>query len=239
MIERSPHLAVNGIVGARLRDHPIDGAEHMIWNLLRGAVVKCGFARLKRLKRFRRPVQRTLEIDSVQCGINKTRRPLIVRVVVPRAVDPRAVFEIQARHLRVVVRPIHQVHQTVHAPRLVAEDPVKIIKLPHPQQTIRPDFVAGEVIDRTDYDAEVPSLYLKDGSRIDCTRDDDSYYKRPPGFVYPTLDTIDFERPLDWAPESFQAFQASKATFDYSAPEEIPDHVFGTIDRVIAKAGAH
>jgi len=82
-------------------------------------------------------------------------------------------------------------------------------------------------------------LYLKDGSRIDCTRDDDSYYKRPPGFVYPTLDTIDFERPLDWAPESFQAFQASKATFDYSAPEEIPDHVFGTIDRVIAKAGAN
>ena len=40
-----------------------------------------------------------------------------------------------------------------------------------------------------------------------------------------------------WAPESWRAFQASKATFDYCTPEEIPDHVFGLLDRVIAKVG--
>ncbi len=88
-----------------------------------------------------------------------------------------------------------------------------------------------DLVERTDYDAEVPTLYLKDGSRIECTRDDDAYYKTPAGFAYPTLDTIDFEHPLDWAPESFRAFQASKATFDYCTPDEIPEHVFGTLDR--------
>ncbi len=94
-----------------------------------------------------------------------------------------------------------------------------------------------QMIERRDYDAEVPTLYLSDGSRIECTRDDDSYYKKAPGFAYPTLDTIDFNQPLAWAPESFKAFQASKATYDYCTPEEIPDHVFGLLDRVVARAG--
>jgi hypothetical protein len=94
-----------------------------------------------------------------------------------------------------------------------------------------------KLIARRDYDAEVPTLYLNDGSRIECTRDDDSYYKKAPGFTYPTLDTIDFDHPLAWAPESFRAFQASKATFDYCTPEGIPEDVFGLLDRVIARAG--
>lgn len=103
----------------------------------------------------------------------------------------------------------------------------------------KPGRVHGltDLIERRDYDAEVPTLYLRDGSRIECTRDDDSYYKRAAGFAYPTLDTIDFDHPLAWAPESFRAFQASKATYDYCTPEEIPEHVFGLLDRVIAKAG--
>jgi MtaA/CmuA family methyltransferase len=104
----------------------------------------------------------------------------------------------------------------------------------------KPGRVQGlmDMVTRTDFDAEVPTLYLQDGARIECTRDDDAYYKKPPGFQYPTLDTIDFEHPLAWAPESFRAFQASKATYDYGAPEEIPDHVFGLLDRVLAKAGS-
>lgn len=104
----------------------------------------------------------------------------------------------------------------------------------------KPGRVQGlmDLVERTDYVAEVPTLYLRDGSRIECTRDDDAYYKRAADFAYPTLDTIDFDHPLDWAPESFRAFQASKATYDYCTPEEIPDHIFGTIDRVIARAGS-
>jgi len=105
----------------------------------------------------------------------------------------------------------------------------------------KPGRVQGlmDLVDRVDRDAEVPTLYMKDGARIECTRDDDAYYKKPPAFAYPTLETIDFDHPLAWAPESFRAFQASKATFDYCTPEEIPDHVFGTLDRVIARAGHH
>lgn len=103
----------------------------------------------------------------------------------------------------------------------------------------KPGRVRGllDMVERADYDAEVPVLHLADGARIECTRDDDSYYKKPAGFAPPTLETIDFERPLDWAPASFRAFQASKGTFDYNTPEEIPDHVFGTLDRVLARAG--
>lgn len=96
----------------------------------------------------------------------------------------------------------------------------------------------GGLVERVDRDAEVPTLYLSDGSRIECTRDDDAYYKRPEGFAYPTLDTIDYEHPLAWAPESFRAFQASKGTYDYGTPEEIPGDLFGLLDRVVAKAGA-
>ena len=94
-----------------------------------------------------------------------------------------------------------------------------------------------EMVVKTDRDADLPTLYLEDGSHIECTRDDDAYYKKTPGFRFPTLDTLDLEHPLDWAPESFKAFQASKGTFDYKTVEEIPEHVFGLIDRVIEKAG--
>lgn len=94
-----------------------------------------------------------------------------------------------------------------------------------------------DMVDRKDYDAEVPTLYLDDGSRIECTRDDDSYYKKNADFVFPELDELDVENPLAWAPESYMVFQASKATLPYDRAEDIPDRVFGTIDRVIAAIG--
>ncbi|HEY3861709.1 MAG TPA: uroporphyrinogen decarboxylase family protein [Verrucomicrobiae bacterium] len=103
----------------------------------------------------------------------------------------------------------------------------------------KPGRVQGlmDMVTRKDFDAETPTMYLQDGSRIECTRDDDAYYKKPPGFAFPTMETIDFDHPLDWASESFRAFQASKGTFDYCKAEDIPDHVFGLLDRVVAKAG--
>jgi len=86
-------------------------------------------------------------------------------------------------------------------------------------------------------DLEVPTMYLNDGSRIECTRDDDAYYKKPPGFRYPTLDEIDYEHPMSWAPESYHAFQWSKGTFDFKTAEEIPVEAYAMIDHVIAKCG--
>ena len=62
----------------------------------------------------------------------------------------------------------------------------------------KPGRVKGlmDMVVRTDFDAPIPTLYLQDGSRIECTRDDDAYYKKSAGFKYPTLNTIDFEHPL-------------------------------------------
>ena len=94
-----------------------------------------------------------------------------------------------------------------------------------------------EMVERVDRDAEVPTLYLRDGARIECTRDDDAYYKKSDRFKFPTLDEIDFDRPLDWAPESYKAFEWSKGTFDFKTPEEIPDEAFGTIDSVMRRCG--
>ena len=103
----------------------------------------------------------------------------------------------------------------------------------------KPGRVEGlmDMVEQMDRDLEVPTLFLHDGSRIECTRDDDAYYKKSDEFEYPTFETIDFDRPLDWAPASFKAFQASKATYDYKAPEEIPDSHFGMLDAVLAKTG--
>ena len=77
-----------------------------------------------------------------------------------------------------------------------------------------------DLVERSDYDAETPTLYLHDGSRIECTRDDDAYYKPAEGFTWPTLDELDPEDLLGWAPDSFVAFQASKATIPVTDPEE-------------------
>jgi len=95
----------------------------------------------------------------------------------------------------------------------------------------------GEMVARTDYDAEIPTIHLHDGSRIECTRNDDAYYKPADGFAFPTIDEIDCEHPLDWAPDSYKAFMVSKATFDYRTAEEIPGHVFATLDRLVGRVG--
>ena len=46
----------------------------------------------------------------------------------------------------------------------------------------KPGRVDGimNLVERTDYDGETPTLFISDGSRIECTRDDDAYYKPSP-----------------------------------------------------------
>jgi len=103
----------------------------------------------------------------------------------------------------------------------------------------KPGRVFGimDLVDRADYDADTPTLFLSDGSKIECTRDDDAYYKPSTEFTRPTLDELDLDHLLSWAPESFVAFQASKATLPISDPEGFEDHVFATLDRVIDRVG--
>ena len=103
----------------------------------------------------------------------------------------------------------------------------------------KPGRVDGimNLVERTDYDGETPTLFMSDGSRIECTRDDDAYYKPSAEFARPTMDELDLENLLSWAPESFVAFQASKATLPVIDPEGFEDHVFATLDRVIDRVG--
>jgi len=98
-----------------------------------------------------------------------------------------------------------------------------------------PDLM--DLVERTDYDAEVPTLYLSDGSRIECTRDDDAYYKPTDDFAWPTLEELNPQDLLGWASDSFLAFQASKATLPITDPEGFDERVFATIDRVIETVG--
>ena len=103
----------------------------------------------------------------------------------------------------------------------------------------KPGRVDGimNLVERTDYDGETPTLFMSDGSRIECTRDDDAYYKPSAEFVRPALDELDLDNLLSWAPKSFIAFQASKATLPISDPDGFEEHVFGTLDRVIDRVG--
>ena len=94
-----------------------------------------------------------------------------------------------------------------------------------------------DLVERADYDSETPTLFLNDGSRIECTRDDDAYYKPVDSFSRPTLDEFDCRDLLGWAPESFLAFQASKGTYPVTDPAQFENHVFATIDRVIERVG--
>ena len=92
-------------------------------------------------------------------------------------------------------------------------------------------------VERMDRDAEIPTLYLQDGARIECTRDDDAYYKATDEFTWPDIEELDLDNLLSWAPESYKAFQASKATLPIDDPDSFEDHVFDTLDLVIARLG--
>ena len=92
-------------------------------------------------------------------------------------------------------------------------------------------------VERMDRDAESPTLYLQDGARIECTRDDDAYYKATDEFTWPDIEELDLDNLLSWAPESYKAFQASKATLPIDDPDSFEEHVFDTLDLVIAALG--
>ena len=103
----------------------------------------------------------------------------------------------------------------------------------------KPGRVHGimDLVERTDHDADIPTLFMSDGARIECTRDDDAYYKPSAEFLRPTLEELDLDNLLGWAPKSFIAFQASKGTLPITDSEGFEEHVFGTLDRVIDRVG--
>lgn len=98
-----------------------------------------------------------------------------------------------------------------------------------------PDF--GGLIDRIDREADEPTIYLKDGRRIECMRDDDPYYRTDGVKVQPQVTTIDPDDPFGWADETFSHWCWHKGSFSWKNPNDFPDYYFAAIDMVLRAVG--
>lgn len=98
-----------------------------------------------------------------------------------------------------------------------------------------PEF--QEIVERIDRDGDPPTLHLVDGARVECTRNDDPYYRPADDLAVPPVQSIDPGDPLAWAPDSFRRWCRHKGTALFRTPAEIPEYWFGCIDRVLAAVG--
>jgi len=96
-----------------------------------------------------------------------------------------------------------------------------------------------EIVDSTDRDGILPTIFFKDGARVECSRDDDPYYRPSDDFHRPSVKDIDPENPLGWAPESFVRWCRHKGTAVYRTADEIPEYWFDCIDKVMDVVGQH
>lgn len=94
-----------------------------------------------------------------------------------------------------------------------------------------------EIATSIDRDMDTPTIFLNDGSRIECMRDDDPYYRFSDDFKRPEVKDIDPEDPLGWAPDSFVRWCRHKGTALYRKAEEIPEHWYSCIDIVLDAVG--
>lgn len=92
-----------------------------------------------------------------------------------------------------------------------------------------------------------PALLFPDGGKIICQRNDDPKYEAPDGWQFPGAAPTDAADPLEWLeenldwdnpighlPESYQHWHIHKGLHFWTAPEQIPDYYYATIDRVLA-----
>ncbi len=95
-----------------------------------------------------------------------------------------------------------------------------------------------DLIDRIDRDAPHPILFLNDGARIECRRNDDPYYRAESGIAWPEFPDINPDNPWEWAPESFRRWAIHKGSPPgWRKPEDFPEYYYGCIDRVLEAAG--
>ncbi len=98
-----------------------------------------------------------------------------------------------------------------------------------------PDF--GGVIDRIDRDADEPTVYLLDGKRVECMRDDDPYYRTDGEKIHPEVSALNPEAPFDWVSDSFRHWCFHKGSYPCTDPNGFPDHYFEAIDLVLKGVG--
>lgn len=93
-----------------------------------------------------------------------------------------------------------------------------------------PDF--GGMIDSIDRDLDEPTIYLKDGTRVECMRNDDPYYRDDGRYPRPPIANLDPGDPFAWAPESFMHWSIHKGSTNWRRPEDFPDYWFDAINFV-------
>jgi len=93
-----------------------------------------------------------------------------------------------------------------------------------------PEF--GGLIDSIDRDLDEPTIYLKDGTRIECMRNDDPYYRDDGRYTRPAVPDLDPANPFSWAAESFMHWSIHKGSTNWRQPDAFPDYWFDAIDAV-------
>ncbi|MBN2455862.1 MAG: hypothetical protein JXB29_04895 [Sedimentisphaerales bacterium] len=94
-----------------------------------------------------------------------------------------------------------------------------------------------EIVSSIDRDMEPPTIFLTDGSRIECTKNDDPHYRFAEGFDLPKLENINPDQPLSWAPDSFVRWSRHKGTAFYLDIDQIPEHWYRCIDIILEAVG--
>jgi len=94
-----------------------------------------------------------------------------------------------------------------------------------------------ETATSVDREMDTPTIFLKDGSRVECKRDDDPCYRFSVGFQRPDVKELDPENPLSWSPQSFIRWCRHKGTALYRTVDEIPEYWFDCIDRILNVVG--
>lgn len=98
-----------------------------------------------------------------------------------------------------------------------------------------PDF--GGHITSMDREMDEPTIYLGDGTRVECMRDDDPYFRDDGRIERPDFLTIDPEDPFGWMPESMMTWSIHKGSTNWRSQDDFPDYWFGAIDIVLKEAG--
>lgn len=95
----------------------------------------------------------------------------------------------------------------------------------------------GGLIDRVERDLDEPTVFLTDGTRIECMRDDDPYFRDDGSLLRPAIHDVDPADPFGWAPPSFLAWSHHKGSANVRRAEDFPAHWFDCIDRVRGAIG--
>ena len=122
----------------------------MIFEAIRIIYRDARLAGLEGLVALRRPGEQVLQVKLLDVRPGEFAGSLVVGVIIPGALDPGSILQVEGWDLGVAVHFHNLVGQAVDSARLMAEDPIKIIESSHPGEAVRPQGSIQEVVDGVD-----------------------------------------------------------------------------------------